>query len=77
MTRLLQQAFETLARMPPESQDEVARGLLGLAGEGSLSDIEPEHEAAVMDGLAQVQRGECSALSPAAAVSAAFDRHRR
>ncbi len=75
MTKLLQQAFEALERMPPAQQDAIARALLGMAVDGEPDDIETEHWAAVLEGLEQARRGEFSTLTPAEAVAAAFDRH--
>ncbi len=75
MTKLLERAFEALGRMPPDTQDDIARALLGMADEGEPEDIEPEHLAAIIDGVAQAERGEFSPLAPAEAVSAAFRRH--
>ena len=78
MTKLLEQAFETLSRLPPDAQDDVARALLGMAAEeGELDDIEPEHLEAVMEGRRQAERGEFSELTPDEAVAAAFRRHAR
>lgn len=59
MTRLLEKAIKAVSRLSPESQDEIARAMLRLAG----SDSEPEeidaaHLPAVLEGLAQAKRGE-------------------
>ncbi len=36
MTKLLEQAVEAARRLPPESQDEIARVMLQLAGDDEL-----------------------------------------
>ena len=77
MTKLLEQAFHALGRMPPDTQDDIARALLGLAVDSEPEDVEPEHMAAVMEGMAQAERGEFSAVDPASAVAAAFRRAAR
>lgn len=77
MTKLLEQAFEVLGRMPAEAQDAIARALLDMSVEDEPEDVEPEHLAAVLEGMAQAERGEFSALTPAEAVAAAFRPHTR
>ena len=77
MTRLLEQAFEVLGLMPPEAQDDIARPLLGMAGSGAPDDIEPEHLAAVAEGMAQAERGQFAPGGARDIVSAAFRRHER
>jgi predicted transcriptional regulator len=58
MTGLLHQALEALQRLPPERQDDIARAILALAEEGAPEDIDPNDLPAVLEGLAQVERGE-------------------
>jgi DNA-binding TFAR19-related protein (PDSD5 family) len=59
MTKLLEQALEAVRRLPPESQDEIARAMLHLAtSNGTPEAITPAHLAAVLEGLAQAQRRE-------------------
>ena len=59
MTKLLEQAVETVRSLPPEIQDELARMLLQLAGEGlPLLQLSPEEEASLDESLAQADRGE-------------------
>ena len=54
MTKLLEKAPEAVRRLPPGSQDEIARAMLTLAGdEGELETIDPAHLPAVLEGLAQ------------------------
>jgi predicted transcriptional regulator len=59
MTKLLDKALEAVRQLPPESQDHIARLLLQFAdGEREPEEIEPEHLSAVMEGLAQAERGQ-------------------
>jgi hypothetical protein len=61
MTKLLEQALEAVRRLPPESQDEIARAMLHLAaGEGAPEVVAAAHLEAVLEGLAQAQRREFS-----------------
>ena len=59
MTKLLEQALETVRRLPVESQDEIARAMLALAG----SEAEPvlltlEEREAIARSKAAAERGE-------------------
>jgi hypothetical protein len=59
MTKLLEQAVETVRGLPPEIQDELARMLLQLAGEAQpLLQLSPEEEASLDESLAQADSGE-------------------
>ena len=59
MTKLLEQAVETVRGLPPEIQDELARMLLLLAGEDQPTlQLSPEEEASFEESLAQAERGE-------------------
>jgi hypothetical protein len=59
MTKLLDQALEAVRQLPAESQDEIARLLLHLAqGDDEPEEIDPAHLPAVLEGLAQAERGE-------------------
>jgi hypothetical protein len=59
MTKLLEQAVETLRGLPPEMQDELARMLLQLAGEGQpVLQLSAEEETSFDESLAQGDRGE-------------------
>jgi predicted transcriptional regulator len=59
MTKLLEQAVETVRGLPPDVQDELARILLQLAGSDQpviqLNDVD---EASFGESLAQADRGE-------------------
>jgi hypothetical protein len=59
MTKLLEQAVETVRGLPPEMQDELARMLLQLAGEAQpLLQLSAEEEASLEESLTQAYRGE-------------------
>ena len=59
MTKLMEQALDAVKRLSPESQDEIARLLLHLAREEEEPEpVDPDHLPAVLEGLAQVRRGE-------------------
>ena len=57
MTKLLDKALEAVLRLPPDSQDEIARAMLNLAeGEGEAEEIDPAHLPDVLESLAQAKR---------------------
>lgn len=59
MTKLLEQAVETMRGLPPEIQDELARMLLQLAGEDQpLLQLSAEEAASFDESLTQADRGE-------------------
>jgi hypothetical protein len=59
MTKLLEQAVETVRSLPPEIQDELARMLLQMAGEDQpLLQLSPEEEASLNESLGQAASGE-------------------
>jgi len=59
MTKLLEQAVETVRGLPPEVQDDLARMLLQLAGEDQpVLQLSAEEEASFDESLAQADRGE-------------------
>ncbi len=72
MTKLLEQALETLRRLPAKNQDDIARAILRLAaGDSEPEPIDPAHLPAVLEGLAQARRRE---FATDAQVEAAFRR---
>jgi len=72
MTKLLEKALAAVRLLPPESQDEIARAMLNLAGDdGEAEEIDPAHLADVLEGLAQAKRRE---FATDAEVEAAFRR---
>ena len=75
MTKLLEKALEAVRRLPPDSQDEIARAMLCLAGnEGEPEDIDPAHLPDVLESLAQAKRRE---FATDAEVETAFRRFER
>ena len=59
MTKLLEQAVATVRGLPPETQDELARMLLQLAGEDQpVLQLSADEEASFDDSLTQAERGE-------------------
>jgi hypothetical protein len=74
MTKLLEEAVEAVRRLPPESQDEIARAMLQLAGGTDPEPIDPAHLGAVLAGLAQAQRGEFASEAEVEAAFRRFDR---
>jgi hypothetical protein len=59
MTRLLEQAIETVSALPDDVQDDLARMLLQLAGvEQPLYELTPEEAADIDASLAEAERGE-------------------
>lgn len=59
MTRLLDEAVETVRVLPDAMQDEMARVLLQLAGvDQPLLQLTPEDDAALEESLVQAARGE-------------------
>ena len=70
MCKLLDHAVATVRALPPAEQDEIARAMLALAG-AEPEPFDPAHLSAVLEGLAQAQRGE---FASRADVEAAFRR---
>jgi len=59
MTKLMEKALEIVRLLPPDSQDEIARAMLSLAGsEAEPDDIDPAHLPDVLESLAQARRRE-------------------
>jgi hypothetical protein len=59
MTRLFEQAIETVSALPDDVQDDLARMLLQLAGvEQPLYELTPEERADIDASLAEADRGE-------------------
>jgi hypothetical protein len=74
MTKLLQKALEAVRRLPPDSQDEIARPMLTLAGDESEPEvIDPAHLPDVLASLAQARRREFATDSEVEASFRRFD----
>jgi predicted transcriptional regulator len=75
MTKLLEQAIEAVRRLPADSQDDIARTILHLAGsEAEAEPLDAAHLAAVLEGLAQAKRGEFATDDEVEAAFRRFDR---
>jgi hypothetical protein len=75
MTKLLEKALEAVRLLPPENQDEIARAMLTLAGEGpALEEIDPAHLPDVLESLAQAKRREFATDAEVEAAFRRFDR---
>jgi hypothetical protein len=59
MTKLFERAVETVRGLPAETQDELARLLLQLAGEDQpVVQLTAEEEASLEESIQQTERGE-------------------
>lgn len=58
MTELLEQAVAAMRQMPAQDQDELARALIQITQTIALDDVEPEHRAAMHEGLQQAARAD-------------------
>jgi DNA-binding TFAR19-related protein (PDSD5 family) len=75
MTKLLEKALEAVRLLPPENQDEIARAMLTLAGEGpALEEIDLAHLPDVLESLAQAKRREFATDVEVEAAFRRFDR---
>jgi len=76
MMELLEIALDSVRKLSPEEQDQVARAMLSLAGarESRVETIDPKHLAHVIEGLEQARRREFSSVED---VAAAFGRFQR
>ena len=74
MTKLLDQAVAAARILPDELQDEIARVMLNLAGNGQdVIQLTPEEEASFEKSLAQAARGEFAADEAVEAVWAQYE----
>jgi hypothetical protein len=75
MTKLLERALEAVRRLPPSTQDEIARAMLQLAAGGAEPEaVEAAHLPAVLEGLAQAKRREFASDAEVEAAFRRFDR---
>jgi hypothetical protein len=75
VTKLLDQALEAVRRLPPDSQDDIARAMLSMAGQDAeLEAIDPAHLPAVLEGLAQAKRRQFASDAEVEAAFRRFDR---
>jgi hypothetical protein len=74
MTKLLEQAVETVRGLPPEVQDDLARILLQLAGKDQpVVQLSAGEEASLAESLAQADRGEFATDEQVRAIWAKYD----
>jgi predicted transcriptional regulator len=74
MTKLLEQAVETVRGLSPEVQDELARILLQLAGKDQPAiQLSAADEASFAESLAQADRGEFATDEQVRAVWAKYN----
>ena len=74
MTKLLEQAVETVRGLPPDVQDELARVLLQLAGtDQPVVQLSAADEASFEESLAQADRGEFATDEQVRAIWAKYD----
>jgi len=74
MTKLLDHALEAVRRLPPDSQDEIARATLTLSDvDGEAEAIDAAHLSAVLEGLAQAKRRDFATDAEIEAIFRRFD----
>jgi hypothetical protein len=75
MTRLLEQALETVSALPDEVQDELATVLLQLAGvDRPPIKLTAEEEADLAEADTEIERGELATDEEVRAMWAEYDR---
>jgi hypothetical protein len=75
MTKLLEKALEAVRQLPPNSQDEIARAMLALAGnDGEPEEVDRANLPAVLEGLAQAKRRDFASDAEVEAAFRRFDR---
>ena len=57
MTKLVQQAVAAISRLPPETQDDIARLMLALA-ESPPTPLTDDEAAAIAEAEAEIARGD-------------------
>jgi hypothetical protein len=75
MTKLLDRALEVVRRLPADTQDEIARAMLTLAGNESEPEaIDPAHLPDVLESLAQAKRRQFATDAEVEVAFRRFDR---
>jgi hypothetical protein len=75
MTKLLDRALEAVRRLPADTQDEIARAMLTLAGnEVEPEAIDPAHLPDVLESLAQAKRRQFATNAEVEVAFRRFDR---
>ena len=74
-TPTLEQAIDALRKLPPERQDDLAEYILQLAATSDSEpvEIDPADLPFVLEGLAQITRGEFATPEQVAAAFRSFD----
>ena len=57
MTKLVEQAIAAISKLPPETQDDLARFMLALAV-GAPVPLSPDETAAIAEAEAEIARGQ-------------------
>jgi predicted transcriptional regulator len=58
MTKLLEQAVEAARKLSPDEQDNIARAIMQLAGQGEVVSLTDDERAAIDRSKAAAARGE-------------------
>lgn len=58
MTKLLEQAVEAARKLSPEEQDDIARAIMQLAGQGDMVPLTDDERTAIARSKAAAARGE-------------------
>jgi hypothetical protein len=73
MTKLLDEAMGVLRRLPPQDQDEIARMIIELTGEGGPAiSLSPDEKAAIARSKIAAARGE---FATEAQVRSVWEKH--
>lgn len=74
MSELLDRAVDIVRALPADERNEIARVMLALADtDREAEPLDPAHLAAVLDGLAQAERGEFATPEQVEATFRRFD----
>jgi len=75
MTKLFDEAVQAARLLPDEAQDQIARLVLHLAvgTNEEPEEIDPDHLAAVLEGLDEIRRGEIATEEEVAAALRRFE----
>jgi hypothetical protein len=74
MTKLLNKAVEAVRQLPPDTQDEIARAMLSLAGEqDEPEEIDLAHLPDVLESMAQARRRQFASDTEIEAAFRRFD----
>jgi hypothetical protein len=58
MTKLLEQAVEAARKLSPDEQDDIARAIMQLAGQGEVVSLTDDERAAIVRSKAAAEHGE-------------------